>query len=75
MDIFLSKRTADGTWGAPERLPPPINSEAQDKAPFLHPDGRTLYFSSNRQPGGGGYDLDEPKDSASWMDAVNLDHP
>ena len=77
MDIFLSKRTADGTWGAPERLPPPINSEAQDKAPFLHPDGRTLYFSSNRQPGGGGYDLwMSQKDSAGqWMDAVNLGLP
>lgn len=77
MDIFLSKRTAEGTWGAPERLPPPINSEAQDKAPFLHPDGRTLYFSSNRQPGGGGYDLwMSQKDSAGqWMDAVNLGLP
>ena len=77
MDIFLSKRTADGTWGAPERLPPPINSEAQDKAPFLHPDGRTLYFSSNRQPGGGGYDLwMSQKDSAGqWIDAVNLGLP
>ena len=77
MDIFLSKRTADGTWGAPERLPPPINSEAQDKAPFLHPDGRTLYFSSNRSPGGGGYDLwMSQKDSAGqWMDAVNLGRP
>ena len=77
MDIFLSKRTADGTWGTPERLPPPINSEAQDKAPFLHPDGRTLYFSSNRQPGGGGYDLwMSQKDSAGqWMDAVNLGLP
>ena len=77
MDIFLSKRTPEGTWGAAERLPPPINSEAQDKAPFLHPDGRTLYFSSNRQPGGGGYDLwMSQKDSAGqWMEAVNLGLP
>ena len=77
MDIFLSKRTAEGTWGAPERLPPPINSEAQDKAPFLHPDGRTLYFSSNRQPGGGGYDLwmSQQDSAGQWMDAVNLGLP
>lgn len=77
MDIFLSKRTAQGTWGPPERLPSPINSEAQDKAPFLHPDGRTLYFSSNRQPGGGGYDLwmSQTDSTGRWMDAVNLGLP
>ena len=77
MDIFLSERTADGTWGPPQRLPPPINSPAQDKAPFFHPDGKTLYFSSNRKPGGGGYDLwmSQRDSSGKWTEAVNLGIP
>jgi len=41
-----------------ELLPEPINSATNDKSPFLHPDGRTLYFASDQEsPGGGGYDL------------------
>lgn len=57
MDIYVSQRGADGTWGAPTALPAPINSPYNDKAPFLHPDGKTLYFASDREPSGGGYDI------------------
>ena len=77
MDIFMSERLSNGTWGAAERLPAPINSSAQDKSPFLHPDGKTLYFSSNRMPSGGGYDLwMSQRDSlGQWSEPVNLGLP
>ncbi|MGB1670260.1 MAG: hypothetical protein ACPHCT_02195, partial [Flavobacteriales bacterium] len=52
-------------------------------APFLHPDGRTLYFASNRTPGGGGYDiwmskldsLQSPLEAGAWSTPVNLGLP
>jgi Tol biopolymer transport system component len=47
-DIFLSCR-AGGAWGAPRRLSPPVNSEAQETSGVLSPDGRTLYFTSSRR--------------------------
>jgi outer membrane protein OmpA-like peptidoglycan-associated protein len=77
MDIFTSERQADGSWGPATRMPHPINSSAQDKSPFLHPDGRTLYFSSNRLPSGGGYDLwMSRRDSlGQWSDPLNLGLP
>lgn len=77
MDIFSAKRLDNGTWGPAEKLPSPVNSDAQDKSPFLHPDGRTLYFSSNRLPSGGGYDLwMSQRDTAGiWSAPINLGLP
>lgn len=83
IDILVSQRQDDGQWGEARRLPFPVNGPYSDKAPFLHPDGRTLYFASNRIPGGGGYDiwmsqLDSaaaPWDEGSWSEPVNLGAP
>ena len=70
-------------WTEAVVLPAPINSAYSDKAPFLHPDGRTLYFASNREPGGGGYDiwmskldsLSSPFEVDAWSAPVNLGTP
>lgn len=55
VDLFLS-RFRNGAW-----LPAtPININTPDyweSTPSLSPDGRTLYFSSNRKGGSGGLDL------------------
>lgn len=47
-DIFMATRssTSEG-FGAPVRLPAPINTSANDSCPTLTP-GHRLYFSSNR---------------------------
>lgn len=50
-DIFLSCRQG-GAWGAPRRLPAPVNSAAQETSGVLSPDGRTLYFTSSRRAPG-----------------------
>jgi len=77
MDIFASVRDDQGQWGPPTPLPPPVNSNAHDKSPFLHPDGRTLYFSSNREPSGGGFDLwmAQRDTNGVWSPPVNLGLP
>ena len=70
-------------WTEAVVLPAPINGPYSDKAPFLHPDGRTLYFASNREPGGGGYDiwmstldsLSSPFEVDAWSAPVNLGTP
>jgi hypothetical protein len=52
LDIWYVERSRDGAWGAPVRLPEPVNSSAQEWFPRLARDG-TLTFGSGR-PGGFG---------------------
>ena len=77
MDIWMSHLDSLGNWGSPSLLPSPINTATNDKSPFLHPDGRTLYFASDRTPGGGGYDLwmCQRDSSGNWGEARNLGAP
>jgi len=57
LDLWTSARTDKGTWSAPENLGPIVNTEGDEKSPFLHADGRTLFFSSTGHPGMGGFDV------------------
>ena len=56
-DIYCAKRNTDGSWDEPQNIGTPINTQGTEMAPFLHPDGRTLYFSSDKHIGMGGFDL------------------
>lgn len=57
MDIYISKRNEVGEWGPAENLGAPINTEGNEKSPFIHSDSHTLYFSSDKHPGVGKYDI------------------
>ncbi len=56
-DLFVAFRTGENSFGKPIHLGPAVNSQSHEKAPFLSSDGKTLFFSSNRQNVLGGYDL------------------
>ncbi|HTQ80439.1 MAG TPA: hypothetical protein VMM92_10620, partial [Thermoanaerobaculia bacterium] len=49
-DLYLSFATATGGWTPPRPLAPPINTAAGESNPSLSPDGRWLYFTSERSP-------------------------
>lgn len=56
VDLYQSKLGPDGNWSDPEVVS--VSSlTAWDATPALSPDGKTLYFSSNREGGKGGNDL------------------
>ena len=76
-DIYRSIRNVDGTWSEPQNLGSPINTIGTEMAPFLHPDGHTLYFSSDRHIGMGGYDLFMSRrgEDGQWQTPVNLGYP
>lgn len=44
IDMWVSFRRADGTWGAPVNLGPEVNSPGVDVAAKVSPDGRFLFF-------------------------------
>lgn len=76
-DIFVSKRNDDGSWDSPMRLNSNINSDGNEMAPFIHHDGKTLYFSSDGHQGMGGYDLfvtRKNKDN-EWTNPENIGYP
>ena len=56
-DLYLSRRRADGSYGDPLSLGPVLNSPGFDFAPWLAPDGKTLYFASYGHMGYGSADL------------------
>ncbi len=77
LDIWVSRKRPDGTWGEPVNLGPPINTPGDEIAPFIHPDGKTLYFASNGHLGFGGYDIfvAKKRGPGRWSTPVNLGPP
>jgi len=57
-DIWMTTRaTTEDEWEPPVELESPINTSVSDCNPSISTDGSTLYFSSKRDGGQGGYDL------------------
>ncbi len=69
--LYTSKKV-NGEWSEPEELP--FNSMSYSVGhPALTPDGKTLYFSSDKPGGYGGSDLYRATyDGATWSEPVNL---
>jgi outer membrane protein OmpA-like peptidoglycan-associated protein len=61
----------------PINLGPEINTKGDEETPFLHADGRTLYFASNGHPSVGGKDLYVSRlgINGKWSKPVNLGYP
>jgi L-ascorbate metabolism protein UlaG (beta-lactamase superfamily) len=49
-DIGISYSREDGTWGAPARLGPAVNTEAFERFPSLSRDGKHLFFIRSLSP-------------------------
>ncbi len=76
-DIYVSVKQADGSWGPAINLGPTINTPYAERSPFLHPDGKTLYFSSEGHAGLGYLDIYKStrlsEDSwTQWSEPINL---
>lgn len=56
-DIWRCRRLPNGDWSRAENLGPAVNTAGNEKCPFIHSDGKTLYFASNGWQGFGGYDM------------------
>ncbi len=73
-DIYICSRTFSGTWSKPRKLE--ISTPYDEDSPFIHPDGKTLYFSSKGHSTMGGYDIFKcTKTSTGWSTPENLGYP
>ncbi|WP_316811981.1 OmpA family protein [Pedobacter heparinus] len=76
-DIWRTTLKTDGYWSQPENLGPEINTPYDEHTPFMHPDGKTLYFSSDGWPGMGNKDIfmSRMNETGQWKIPENLGYP
>ncbi len=77
-DIYVSRRGDDGQWLEGENLGPTINTPLDEESPFFHPDGKTLYFSSQGHNSMGGFDIFKSEKQSwggGWSKPENLGYP
>jgi hypothetical protein len=74
MDLYVSKRSG-GKWSKPENLGNTINTKGNEFFPFLDSQNN-LFFSSDKLPGLGGYDIFSSKfNGTGWDKPVRLSIP
>lgn len=71
-DIYVAHKTGK-TWGDAVPLSDSVNSVGAETTPFITPDGKYLFFSSNGHLGMGGYDIFVSENLGNnWSKPVNL---
>lgn len=76
-DLWVTRRLPSGRWSIPRNLGPDINTSGDEKAPFIHFDGSTLYFMSNKHIGMGDFDVFKSTriSDTAWTTPENLGYP
>ncbi len=73
-DIYVSRLSSSGKWGAPKSMGKPINTTFAELGACISPDGKTVYFVSERQGSIGNADIwmVKRKTRTEWEKPVNL---
>ena len=76
-DLYICHKNQNGKWGKILKMPSVINTPYTERSPFLHPDMKTLYFSSDGHGGLGKLDVFMTKRLADscwncWSEPINL---
>ncbi len=76
-DIYRVVRLPDGTWSKAQTLSASVNTPYDEDGVFIHPNGRTLYFSSQGHNSMGGFDVfvSDLQENGSWSVPQNLGYP
>ncbi|MBY0425181.1 MAG: OmpA family protein, partial [Cytophagales bacterium] len=78
-DIYVTRKQANGEFGPAVNLGPKINTEYDEDSPFIHADGKTLYFSSKGHKSMGGFDIFyctiNPETGEILTDPINMGFP
>jgi outer membrane protein OmpA-like peptidoglycan-associated protein len=76
LDIYKTTLQANGTWSSAVNLGPAVNSKANEDAPFIHPDQKTLFFTSDGHNTMGGRDIFVTKlVHDKWTTPENMGYP
>ncbi|CAN5394549.1 hypothetical protein BH10BAC4_BH10BAC4_03520 [soil metagenome] len=72
-DIYLSYKLDENRWSRAENLGNQVNTPYEEISPFIHVNGRTLFFASNGKPGFGGCDIfRSERENGQCTESVNF---
>jgi len=76
-DIFYIRRIRKNKWTKPFNLGEPVNTEQNEESVHVSPGGDTIWFSSDRHGGIGGFDIymSVKDDLGLWSEPFNLGVP
>ncbi len=76
-DIYRVKKLPNGEWSRAENLGSEVNTSNDEDAPYIHPDGVTLFFSSQGHKSMGGFDIfvTNINEEGNWTEAYNIGAP
>ncbi|MBK8807472.1 MAG: PD40 domain-containing protein [Bacteroidales bacterium] len=77
MDIWFSTLNEYGEWTIPTNMGEVINTDKDESSPFIHSDGRTLYFASSGHKGMGKSDIfySRKLPDNTWQKPTNIGYP
>lgn len=76
LDIYKTTLQPNGSWSNPVNVGAPVNTKADEDAPFIHPDQKTLFFTSNGHNSMGGRDIFVSKlVHDKWSSPENMGYP
>ncbi len=72
-DIWFCTMGDNNKWGEAKNAGPVINTKEDEEGVYMHPDGKTLYFSSKGHNSMGGYDIFRSDlRNGQWSEPINL---
>ncbi len=75
-DIYKALKLSNGEWSKAINLGYPVNTPYNEEAPFVHPDGATLFFGSDRYRTDGLFDIFSATHADSgWSQPLNVGYP
>ncbi len=76
-DLYVCVRQVNGKWGPAQNMGPTINTAGDEKAPFIHADNASLYFTSDGLQGYGKTDMFMCRKGPNneWSIPLNLGYP
>jgi hypothetical protein len=76
-DIYRVVKLPDGSWSKAQNIGNVVNTPYDEDGVFIHPNGRTMYFSSTGHNSMGGFDIfmTELQDDGTWTPPKNLGYP
>jgi tetratricopeptide (TPR) repeat protein len=76
-DIYRVVKLPNGNWSKALNLGPTVNTPYDDDSPFIHGEGKVLYFSSKGHTNMGGFDIFRTilNEDGTWTQPENLGYP
>ncbi len=76
-DLWYTTMDDRNQWNTPVNMGTRINTDGDEMSPFIHFDGKTLYFASDGLTGLGGFDIfmTRMNSDSTWSEPQNLGYP